>query len=356
MIINFLIIIQENMAVNYSNKSGTNEHISYKIGKKNLKLLCIDKGSYIVGMDFNSATLATADVGVHNIHVGKNTSIGQRVNVILDMNHDYHSLYQGVVVEHATSSETRETGGQILQRIKRKGQILIGNDVWIGDGVTILGGVRIGDGAVVAAEAVVTKDVSPYAIVAGNPARVIKYRFPQDVIEKLERIAWWNWSSEKLAACKEDMRGDVEAFVQKYDCTPENYERKTGKYVERIGNKDAPLYVYFMDFDDEFPVYVKVVSSFLENFPNAEAELLLCYDATSEQNVEKMQELIEIMEKYQDINALINVYGISQEQEEQIISETDYYITNRDYRTLTRVAYADKYGVQIMSGVDIPIF
>ena len=344
------------MAVNYSNKSGVGEYILYKIGGKKFKLLCIDKGSYIVQMDFSSATLETQDVGVHCIHVGKNTSIGKRINAILDMNHDYHSLYQGIVAEHATSVETRETGGQILQRIKRKGQILIGNDVWIGDGVTILGGVRIGDGAVVAAEAVVTKDVPPYAIVAGNPARVIKYRFPQDVIEKLERIAWWNWSSEKLAACKEDMRGDVATFAQKYDCTPETYERKSGKYVERIGTKDIPLYVYFMDFDDEFPVYVKVVASFLEKFPNAEAELLLCYDATSEQNVEKMQELIEIMEKYQDVNALINVYGISQGQEEQIISETDYYVTNRDYRTLTRVAYADRYQVKILSGVDIPLF
>lgn len=344
------------MAVKYSNKSGGFECILHKIGEKKFKLLCIDKGSYIVGMDFSSATLGTQDVGVHCVHVGKNTSIGHRINVILDMNHDYHSLYQGIVAEHATSVETRETGGQILQRIKRKGQILIGNDVWIGDGVTILGGVRIGDGAVVAAEAVVTKDVPPYAIVGGNPARVIKYRFPRDVIEKLERIAWWNWSSEKIASCKEDMRGDVAAFAQKYDCTPENYGRKSGKYVERIGTKDVPLYVYFMDFDDEFPVYVKVVASFLENFPNAGAELLLCYDATSEQNVEKMQEIIEIIQKYPDINALINFYGISQEQEEQIISEVDYYITNRDYRTLTRVAYADKYGVQIVSGVDIPVF
>lgn len=344
------------MAVNYSNKSGVCEYILYKIGGKKFKLLCIDKGSYIVKMDFSSATLVTSDVGVHCVHVGKNTSIGQRINVILDMNHDYNSLYMGIVAEHVTSTETRGTGGQIFQRIKRKGQILIGNDVWIGDGVTILGGVRIGDGAVVAAEAVVTKDVPPYAIVGGNPARVIKYRFPKDVIEKLERIAWWNWSSEKIAACKEDMRGDVAAFAQKYDCTPENYGRKSGKYVERIGSKDVPLYVYFMDFDDEFPVYIKVVASFLESFPNAGAELLLCYDATSEQNVEKMQELIEIMEKYQNINALINVYGISQGQEEQIISEADYYITNRDYRTLTRVAYADRYGVQIVSGVDIPVF
>lgn len=344
------------MAVNCINKSGVGEYILYKIGEKKFKLLCIDKGSYIVKMDFSSATLRTQDIGVHCVHVGKNTSIGMRINLILDMNHDYHSLYQGIVIEHAISSETRETGGQILQRIKRKGQILIGNDVWIGDGVTILGGVRIGDGAVVAAEAVVTKDVPPYAIVGGNPARVIKYRFSKDVIEKLEKIAWWNWSSQELADRKEDMRGDVEKFAQKYDCTPENYGRKSGKYVERIGTKETPLYVYFMDFDDEFPVYVKVIASFLESFPNAEAELLLCYDATSEQNVEKMQEVIEIIQKYPDINALINVYGISQGQEEQIISETDYYITNRDYRTLTRVAYADKYGVQIVSGVDIPVF
>ena len=77
-------------------------------------------------------------------------------------------------------------------------EIHIGNDVWIGTRVLIMGGVNIGNGAVVAAGAVVTKDVPPYAIVGGVPARVIKYRFPEDVIAKLEASKWWTLDDETL--------------------------------------------------------------------------------------------------------------------------------------------------------------
>ena len=77
-------------------------------------------------------------------------------------------------------------------------EIHIGNDVWIGMRVMIMGGVTIGNGAVVAAGAVVTKDVPPYAIVGGVPARVIKYRFAEDVIEKLEASKWWTLDDETL--------------------------------------------------------------------------------------------------------------------------------------------------------------
>ena len=79
-----------------------------------------------------------------------------------------------------------------------KGDIIIGNDVWIGYEAFIMAGVHIGDGAVIAARAVVTKDVPPYTIVGGTPARKIRMRFEEETIAKLQQIQWWNWPVEKI--------------------------------------------------------------------------------------------------------------------------------------------------------------
>ena len=82
-----------------------------------------------------------------------------------------------------------------------KGDIVIGNDVWIGYEAVIMVGVHIGNGAIIAARAVVTKDVLPYTIVGGVPARPIRKRFDEEVIRKLETLKWWNWSAEKIRRC-----------------------------------------------------------------------------------------------------------------------------------------------------------
>ena len=337
-------------------RSNEGRYVLIKTEKNSFRILWIDKGSYVVDMDFTSGTLKCRDIGCHCVHIGKYTSIANDFKIIVDMNHDYHSLWQGVVPELALPEEGRHGNGQTFRRIIRKGQVLIGNDVWIGDDVTILGGVRIGDGAVIAAGAVVVKDVPPYAIVGGNPTKIIKYRFPEETIERLRRIAWWDWDGEKIRECREDMYGEVEDFAIKYDLTMQTLPRKSGQYIERLGKPDTPVFVYFMDFDDDYPVYKHVITSFLRKYPNAEAELVLCYNAQSEEDTHKMQELISILEKQTCMNALVNVYGISVSDEEGIMSEADYYITNRDCRTLGRVAYADRYQVKILSGVDIPLF
>lgn len=82
-------------------------------------------------------------------------------------------------------------------------QTIIGNDVWIGENVFVSAGVNIGDGAVIGAHAVITKDVPPYAIVAGVPAKVLRYRFDEATIKELMATQWWEWSDEKLAENKE---------------------------------------------------------------------------------------------------------------------------------------------------------
>lgn len=79
-----------------------------------------------------------------------------------------------------------------------KGDTVIGNDVWIGHNATITAGVEIGDGAIIATNATVVKDVEPYSIVGGNPARLIRYRFPKEKIAELLKLRWWNWDISKI--------------------------------------------------------------------------------------------------------------------------------------------------------------
>lgn len=94
-----------------------------------------------------------------------------------------------------------------------KGDTVIGNDVWIGYEALIMPGVKINDGAIISSRAVVTKDVPPYAVVGGNPAELLKLRFPQEIIDRLLHIAWWDWPVEKISRnLKRIMAADVDAL------------------------------------------------------------------------------------------------------------------------------------------------
>ena len=96
-----------------------------------------------------------------------------------------------------------------------KGPIIIKNDVWIGSGCHVLSGVTIGDGAIIAANTVITKDVPPYSIMAGNPGQVKSFRFSQDIIDKLRKISWWDWDENTIRARIVDM-ADINKFVELY--------------------------------------------------------------------------------------------------------------------------------------------
>ena len=99
-----------------------------------------------------------------------------------------------------------------------KGDVIIGNDVWIADNVTIMSGVVIGDGAIIANNSHVVKDVEPYTMVGGNPAKLIRYRFSKEQIQRLLEIRWWDWSEERINAFAARLcSGDIEGFLREVD-------------------------------------------------------------------------------------------------------------------------------------------
>lgn len=142
--------------------------------------------------------------------VGNYCAIARNVTILLGGEH-----YKNWISTYPFNSLSKDP---ILGKPDKrsKGNVIIGNDVWIGANVTILSGVSIGNGAVIGAGSVVTKDVPPFAIVAGNPAKLIKYRFDEKTIDALNKIAWWNWNEERIIENKHLLLSDnLEEFITK---------------------------------------------------------------------------------------------------------------------------------------------
>ena len=132
-------------------------------------------------------------------------------------NHPMHRATQAHFTYRASAYFEGENDDTEFFAWRRSHHIEIGHDVWIGHGAIVLPGRNIGTGAVIAAGAIVTKEVAPYTIVAGNPARVIKRRFPEAISERLMQLQWWDWDHETLRRALPDFRKlDVEAFLEKY--------------------------------------------------------------------------------------------------------------------------------------------
>lgn len=147
----------------------------------------------------------------YELFIGKFCSISDNVRIIVDGNHrtDWITTYPfGLMIEGLQNNVGHPAG---------KGDMRIGNDVWIGLNSIILPGVQIGDGAVIAAGSVVTKNVHDYEIVGGNPATHIRNRFTGKQIAELKRIKWWDWPLDKIKANYQLLQAsNIDEFIDKF--------------------------------------------------------------------------------------------------------------------------------------------
>lgn len=315
--------------------------------QKRFPVLVIGRDSYIE----EAWAEVVFDAGmIYNLQVGRYTSIAGDVKIIVDMNHDYRRVCQGRISGVPYHRP---------ERIRRKGQVVIMNDCWVGDDVTIMSGVTIGNGAVVAAGAVVVKDVPSYAIVSGNPARVIGYRFEKAQIEALELIRWWNWSAEKVYAAAGLLYGDIDTFIKVFlpDAERDLEQIPMADIVPMEKTQTGPdkRLLYVPDFEQDYPTYPNVIEAFVNSYANTNYELLL-YVREDENLQENLERLDEIFSKYEDVDCYVNLFVANPEDERSLFGQVDAYITNRSTNNVRYMDMADLYGIPCISGVDVPMF
>ncbi|WP_275695529.1 CatB-related O-acetyltransferase [Fredinandcohnia quinoae] len=331
------------MIINCSDVSFKNEIRNFYINDSsyvNFPILRMGKRSYIV----DSKIEARVTPDSTNILIGNYSSIAHGVSFLLNLNHDYLSV--------SSYDWSSVLNWDVDMKIKTKGQIIIGNDVWIGRGATLLPGIVIGNGAVVAADAVVTKDVPPYAIVGGNPAKVIKYRFSNEIIDKLNKIKWWNWKDNKIMESKDYITGNVDDFVSKF--TPENSNSgENRKYLNY--DKDIDTYLFQPDFEDPYPIWKKVISQFLKKFSSKDQVALILRIKESERFTSDIEDIITLLSTKQN-PPRFSIFSDNIENEMDLLDEVNYFITTREFISMDYIDFSIDKNIKILSGLDHPIF
>jgi acetyltransferase-like isoleucine patch superfamily enzyme len=185
-----------------------------KLSKKNV----ICGGNYLRNCEIGDYTYLSGNdgggivSGYNNVKIGKYCSLGTNIEIITATSHhkDFVSTFPFYSMTNSFCFDEKKS-----QEFTDIRPVTIGNDVWIGSNVTILPGVVVLDGAIIGAGAVVTKNVEPYSIVAGCPAKTIGFRFEEEIRDQLIKMKWWDWPEEKIKANIElIMSGKIKEFIE----------------------------------------------------------------------------------------------------------------------------------------------
>lgn len=176
----------------------------------------IGEGVLMLNVTFGDYSYATRYADLANAEIGRFCNIASFVRVgATDHPMDRASLHHFLYRSASYWDDAEDDADFFARRAARTA--FVGHDTWLGHGAMVMPEVRVGHGAVLAAKAVATKDVAPYTVAAGVPARVVKRRFPEKVAERLMALAWWDWGHARLRQALPDFRAlGAEAFLEKY--------------------------------------------------------------------------------------------------------------------------------------------
>jgi acetyltransferase-like isoleucine patch superfamily enzyme len=177
------------------------------------------KGRISMGRHCSGVPHLYSNMRTDIITIGNFCSFGPDVIVIPAMGHIPYKEYEQFHLSTFPLAALKKNGWKDKYALpdKKGTHIKIGSDVWVGARATILPAVTIGDGAIIGAGAIITHDVPPYAVVVGVPAKILRFRYEKEQIAKLLKIAWWNWSDEKIFENLDYFYDDVNKFIQKFE-------------------------------------------------------------------------------------------------------------------------------------------
>lgn len=237
--------------------------------------------------------------------------------------------------------------------------ISIENDVYVGENVTIMPNVIVRNGAVIARNSHVVSDVPPYAIVGGNPAKVIGYRFMKDQINQLQHIQWWYWSKQELIDHAEYLLSeDIERICEKFypeanDLVMEDKKR------HNLNKNNTDSYFVFVDYYENYDNYSEIIEVFIEKFGNnKEKELVLFVQEFDEIQIEaglyeKIKEIVKNVNE--EVSCTIKLCKGTKEAAKEVFLDCKHYIISRTYDAVYFSCLADLLGMDIIFGTDTNI-